>query len=278
MSDLQPAPEAPVVVAPQPDVEQPRAEEDPAQSDPPADAQPQEGEEGDKKARRHVNAIQKRIDELTRERHDERRRADAAEARARELETKFRTAETQAAEPKIEQFQQYDDYLRAYAKWEAKTIVSAELEKFAKTNLQTFEQRAQQEQAVAQAQQFDRALQSVEQDGSKKYADFVKVVSEGPQLGPQMGQMVLSTERPAEISYYLAKNPEVGIALANMHPMHAAREIGKLEAMFTSKRVTSAPPPPKTVGSSDKSPKGLSDDLPADEWYRRRQAQIRNGG
>jgi hypothetical protein len=86
--------------------------------------------------------------------------------------------------------------------------------------------------------------------------------------------MVLATEKPHDITYYLAKNPEHAIAIASMPPMLAMREIGKLEAQFVNKRVTSAPPPPRTVGGSEKSPQGLSDDLSAAEWYRRRQAQL----
>lgn len=277
-ADLQ-QPAAPEAPPSQVEGEQPSADsQDPAQSDTTADAPPQDSDEGDKKARRNINAIQKRIDELTRDKHEERRAREAAEDHARRLEAEFRRFQGQSAEPKLDSFVQqgktYDDYISARAEWIADQKVSAKLDEFAKNNLQSFQQRDQQERAAHAAQQFNSALGSVEAEGKKAYADFDKVVSEGPNLGPQFGQMVLMTERPADITYYLAKNPEHALAMRSMHPVMAARELGKLEAQFMNKRVTSAPRPPTTVGNSDKGPQGLSDELPAAEWYRRRQAQL----
>jgi hypothetical protein len=273
-ADLQQQTEAPQE-APQPEVEQPSAANpDAAQSETTAEVQPPEGDKTDKQVRRNMSAIQNRFDELTRARHDERRRAEAAEARAAELETKLRGAAMQAEEPRLEQFENFADYSKAMARHEANRLVSEKLEKFAQDNLRTFQERDQQERATHVAQQFNTALNAVEKDGAAKFKDFADVVANGPKLGPQVGQMVLATEAPAEISYYLAKNPEHALAIASMHPALAMRELGKLEVQITSKRVTSAPPPPRTVGgTSDTSSRGLSDDLSPDEWYRRRAAQ-----
>lgn len=267
-----------VEVTTQPPVEQATGAEKPDEptGEVTADAKPPEGEDADKKSRRHINAIQNRINELTREKHDERRAREAAEQRASQLESEFRKAQGTAAEPRLEHFKTYDEFVDAKASWKAEQIVAARLEEFSQKNLKTFEERNQQERAVQVAQQFDHALQAVEKDGAAKFKDFTDVISNGPKLGPQVGSLVLQTEKPAEISYYLAKNPDHAIAIASMPPLMQAREIGKLEAQF-AKRVTSAPPPPKTVGGSERSSTALSDDLPPDEWYRRRQAQLRQG-
>lgn len=277
-ADLQQQPEAPAE-APQPDVEQTGADNpDQPTGEATAEAKPQEAEdEGAKKARRHVNALQNRFDELTRDKHEQRRRAEAAEQRATQLEAEFRKVQGTAAEPRLEQFKTYDDYIDAKATWKAEQIVAAKLEEFSQKNLKTFEERTREDHAAQAAQQFDHALTVVEKEGTAKFKDFVEVVSQGPKLGPMVGDTVMRTEKAAEITYYLAKNPEQAIAIASMPPMMMAREIGKLEAQFISKRVTSAPPPPKTVGSSDKGSQGLSDDLSSEEWYRRRAAQIRQG-
>lgn len=261
-------------------VEQPGAEQaDAAQSEEStADAKPPDAEdESAKKTRRHVNAIQNRINDLTREKHDERREKEAIAAELRELKAQLTAEKGKTSEPKLEQFRTYDEFIDAKATWKAEQIVAAKLEEFSQKNLKTFEERSNEERAAQAAQQFDRALTVVEKEGTTKFKDFVDVVSQGPRLGPMVGDLVMRTEKPAEITYYLAKNPEQAIAIASMHPMMMAREIGKLEAQFSSKRVTSAPPPPKTVGSSDKGPQGLSDDLSSEEWYRRRAAQIRQG-
>lgn len=235
-----------------------------------ADGKPPEGEESDKKVRRHVNAIQNRIDELTRNWRGEQRARETVERELHDLRSQLAQAKATSAEPRLEQFKTYDEFVDAKAAWKAEQIVAAKLDEFQRNNLQTFEQRNQQERAAHAAQQFDHALSAVEKDGAAKFKDFAEVVANGPKLGPQVGTMVLQTEAPAEISYYLAKNPEHGIAIASMHPLAAMREIGKLEAQFTSKRVTSAPPPPTTVGQSSKATSGLSDELSAKEWYARR--------
>ncbi len=276
-ADLQQQPEAPQ--QPTPDVveQDPSAQSpDPAPPETTADAKPQENvDEGDKKARRQLNNIQKRIDELTREKHEARRDAEAARERTAQLESEFRKVQGAAPEPKLENFKSYDEFVDAKATWKAETIVAAKLEEFANKNLQTFEQRAQQEQRAQVAQQFDRALEAVEKDGVARFKDFADVIAQGPALGPVIGQMVLATERPADITYYLAKNPDEAMNLKALPPILAMREIGKLEAQLSQKRVTSAPPPPRTLGGSDKSsPVGLSDELPPGEWYKRRQAQL----
>lgn len=270
-ADLQQQTEAPQQPQePQPQVEQPGADSQATAQPETADAKPQGEEEGDKKVRRHVSAIQNRIDELTRNYRGEQRAREALERELHEARTQLQVAKSTSAEPRLEQFKTYDEFIEAKAAWKAETIVAAKLDQFAKDNLQTFEQRNQQERAAHVAQQFDHALSAVEKDGSAKFKDFAEVVAAGPRLGPQVGGMVLSTEAPAEISYYLAKNQEHAIAIASMPPLLAMREIGKLEAQFTNKRVSSAPPPPKTVGQSGKASTGLSDDVSSAEWYRRR--------
>lgn len=271
------APEAPATT--QQPVEQPGADtQAAAQPEATADAKPQEGEEGgDKKVRRHVNAIQNRIDELTRNWREEQRARTAADQELASLRQQLASAKATGSEPRLEQFKTYDEYLEAKAAWKAEQIVAAKLEDFRKTNLQTFEERAQQDRAAHAAQQFDRALQAVDTDGKAKFKDFDEVIAAGPRLGPNVGALVMATDKAAEISYYFAKNPEVGLAVASMPREMQAMEIGKLAAQFSAKRVTSASPPPKTVGQSEKSSSGLSDELPADEWYKRRQAQHRRG-
>ena len=280
-ADLQ-QPAAAEVPTTEPVVDKPSADTpDTAQSDTPADAKPPVDTEDDKKNRRHFSSIQKRIDELTRDKHEAHRAREAAEQRAAHFEAEARRVQGVASEPKLEQFaaqgKSYDEYLSARAEWIADQKVSAKLEEFARTNLQSFQQRDQQERAAQAAQQFNTALTQVEAEGKKAYPDFEEAVRNAPNLGPQVGQMVLATEKPHDISYYLAKNPEHALAIASMPPMLAMREIGKLEAQFVNKRVTSAPPPPRTVGGSEKGPQGLSDDLPPAEWYRRRAAQLRSG-
>lgn len=65
--------------------------------------------------------VQKRIDELVREREDQRREAEywknLALVKEKEPEKK-EVVRTSDAEPKLAEFESYDDYVRALAKWE----------------------------------------------------------------------------------------------------------------------------------------------------------------
>lgn len=67
---------------------------------------------------------------------------------------------------------------------------------------------------------------------------------------PEVVNLILSSEKGPELSYYLSKNPKVAQSLNDMSPMLAAREIGKLEqsaSLATPNTVTKAPAPVEPI-------------------------------
>lgn len=214
--------------------------------------------------------FQKRIDDLTRQRYDEQRAREVAEARLAELERE-RQQQTQfanidAQQPRIDQFQSLEAYQAAWAQWaSAKAAASAmsEWEKRMQERdsraVHEARQRAQIEQQIAAE---NAAIEARMQEGVKKYPDFMDVLTDPslPQVrGTALLPIVLHSEHAADIAYSLAKNPAELERLLSMHPAQAAREVYRLDAKFAGAPATSAPPPPPARNGSPATAKDWSD-------------------
>lgn len=200
----------------------------------------EEGQERDDKGR-FKPKVQERIDEITRQRHEAQREAaywrGIAETRAAQEQPKAE------AEPKAEDFSDYGEYVRALAKFEAKSLVKAELTQLEaqrqdQAKASTWQQRA--EAVKAELPDFDQVMRTSSAPMTQAMAEAIRESEFGP-----------------KVAYHLAQNPEVAARLAQLSPLAAAREIGKLEASLSTtaanpppvKKITSAPTPPTPVGS-----------------------------
>jgi hypothetical protein len=94
-------------------------------------------------------------------------------------------------------------------------------------------------------------LQGPEAEVAEKYPDYHEAVqtprhaaAEGSAARHRTRTVIDSPHGP-EVVYFLGKNPQAAIALAQMTPFAAAREIGRIEQMFMQPKgqSTSAPPP-----------------------------------
>lgn len=253
------APAAPAASAPaQETVSSPAISGD--QASPPA---PDAGAAAETPEAPKPSRLQARIDELTRQRYDEQRRADAYQAqldqiqRHQALTQQFSQLDAQA--PNIDRFQSLHEYQMAMADWttrRAAAVATAHWERMqqenqsrqAQVNAQAF---AQQQQAFHE----NAAIEGKMASGVKKYADFQKVIT-NPDLpstrGTPLFGAVMAAENAVDIAYSLAKNPaELDRLLSIRDPMHLAREVFRLDAKFAGNGVTNAPPPPPNrVGSS----------------------------
>lgn len=244
----------------------------------PADPKPADPEVETKKA---LKGVQKRINELTRERHEaeQRGRAEAEHWRQQAMAAAQRLQELEQAapKPKLEQYSDLEQYTEAAAKYEAERLFREQM---------TLQQRAygeaqQRHQEMVQQQQAQQRYQQVLSQkldaATKKFPDFLDVVTseELPGIqGTPAFSAILESDLGAEVMYYLGKNPSRAHQIVALSPIGQAREIGRIEAALQSgKIVSSAPPPPDTVGSG----KGGAGRDPAkmsyDEFvaYRRKQ-------
>jgi hypothetical protein len=276
--------EAPVAPAPVPVAEP--VDDDPA-PEPVAEAEPsaeqkaaQEASEAGKKLAGKKKSLQDRLDQATWEKHEAHRRAEAAE---RELESlrKGHTAPapvetSDEAEPQAEQFDTYEKYVQAQAKWAARQELRAD--------------RASRERVEA-----DRAVESamhrVKTRGTEQHADFTAVLSQfadsGGKFNPYVTSVILEHPLGSAVAYALATDPET---LQKIHGAPsftlASIEVGKLLARLdaassgsapTPAPVTKAKPPAPPLGSSPVASDAseVTDDTPLDDHIRVMNAKDR---
>lgn len=194
--------------------------------------------------------VGKRINELTREKHDALREAQYWKEQALKA-TKAEPAQeapAQASKPEIKgkpKLQDFDfdpeAHAEALVEW---TLNQREQAKAAESRVQTLQQK---EQAFAE-----------------EHPDYFEV-TRAPHVPFTQAVISLMAEadKPADVAYHLAKNLDELAAIAAMTPIAAARAIGRIEAKLEAppapavpreppKKTTNAPPPPKTVSGAGK--------------------------
>lgn len=205
----------------------------------------------EKKAR----GVQQRMNELTREKHEERRRADELAAQnSRLLEAVLAgkgngtAAASTEGEPRPEAFTDYNDYVRALARYEAKQVSKAEVEQTTKVSNEAAQREAAQRNAHAEATQYaSRALEA-----AKALPDYAEVMedAEGVEIPPNVLSMIRRMEDGPTIAYHMVKNPQLAskffIYPADMHGVL----LGQISATIkATAKVSNAPPPGKGVQS-----------------------------
>lgn len=226
------------------------------QPEDPSDPSTEEtGEEPDEKKGKPPKGVQKRLDELTREKYDQQRRAEAAEARLEKALSLIEKGPIQQPSPTIDPNGPPNPDL--YPEGELDVNFIRDLTRYeVRQEIQAARQEAVHQKTVSEIEFREEAARS-------KYADYNEVVS--PQnLGPLLQnqdvfQTLASHEQGPELAYYLGKNPDQVVAIAQMTPYQAAMRIGQLLASITpdapAKATPSkAPPPISPIRGSGASP------------------------
>jgi hypothetical protein len=209
----------------------------------------------DAPAQRQNKGVGKRINELTREKYEALRRAEAAERRAQELEAKSNPQHKDRAEPgqgdgkpKIEDFNfDHEAYVEALTDWRFNQKL-AERENYAKE-----QQRHAQDQE--RAQQFHERLSAYQTANPGKW----EAATQAPvNFTPPMLEVIATSDIGPQIAVYLTENLDRADEISRMTPIAAAAALGRLEASMAAPKasatppkptsVTKAPPPPSTVG------------------------------
>lgn len=247
-----------------PGTTQPEAE--PAQPDPDA---PAAGETPEPKPPK-PSGVEKRISELT----WKAREADRRAAYWQGIAEGKGGAPQQGAEPtakdgppKQEQFESYDEYLRALTRHEIRTEMAQERQKLT-GELEARELHGGFEKRVAEVR--------------GKHADFDEVAfANDHQVSPTMRDGIMNMDDGAEIAYWLGQNHDESNRIARLSPNHQILELGRISA-----RIKAPPPAPKPQASAAPAPitpvkaggravEGLRDELPVGEWMKRRNAELR---
>lgn len=250
---------------------------------PPADAAAEkpEGEEGDgeqPKPEKPRGGFQKRISELTREKHEAKREAQELRdllSKALGGQQKAEAAPEQSDEPRPEQFNKYEDYVTAKAEWKADQRIKTVLGDFAKQQSQ--QTREQSVQASYQALE-TRVLKQAKTDPEVGEA-FEAIKTGAVEINPATAEYIREvSDDPGQLMKYLVNNEDEAARISRLNPIAAVKELAKAEARLSAKpkpKTSSAPPPPATLTGGAAAPQSIERMGHADvlKWVREQDAK-----
>ncbi|ATS39256.1 MULTISPECIES: hypothetical protein [Xanthomonas] len=197
----------------------------------------------DAPAQRQNKGVGKRINELTREKYEALRRAEAAERRAQELEQQGQPHATgkdpvqSDSRPTLDQFNyDQDAYLEALTDWR----VSQRLNE--RDSQQQVQQKRHQEQE--RQREFQGRLASFEAENPGKWEAATKAPIN---FTEPMLEVIASSEVGPSIAVYLAENLDRADEISRMTPYAQAAALGRIEASVSAPKPPQIPPHPKTV-------------------------------
>jgi hypothetical protein len=241
----------------------PEQPQEPSQESAPANPDEQHDEQArDEKGR----FVQKRINELTRQRYEAQRQAEQHRAEAEQLRAEVaRYRQPAAPDPN----QDLPGYVRHLAHEEARQLLESQ-------------------QGQARQQQEQQRIQSIAQQYATREAEYAAsnpgytealdaFVSMTGGNAPELAEVLMTSEHGPAVAHYLGDHLDEAVRILRMPPHLAAAEVARLEARVSApkpKPVTKAPDPAPKVGGASTAPRGLVDELPISEWMARRQAKL----
>lgn len=216
--------------------------------------------------------VRRSIDRLTRQRYQERARADMLESKVRELESKLQPQQT-ARQEKPEDFDSWEQYVEARATRIAEERVHDALSK------------REQQAALARQQEFHQRaatdFQARAEKATERYPDFFETVeSSSVPMSEAMSAVIITSEAGPDLAYHLAHNPAEADRIYRLPAYLQAAEMARLEAKIKrpeAKQISKAPAPINPVGGNaavKKDPSKMTD-KEFDEW---RRTQIKARG
>lgn len=235
------------------------AETTTAPADEAAEEQPSEATGEQPQPKKPGGGFQKRISELTREKHEAKREAEQLrELLARALPAQQRTEAVveQSDEPRSEQFTKYEDYVRALARYDAAQEARKALEGHRRQATEVDSEKARVARVTAFAEEVKR--QGKEVDGVEDALETVR--SEGFPMTPAIAEYLLDADHKAALVKYLADNEDEAFRISRLSEIAQVKELAKVETRLASKpkpKTSSAPPPPATVSGGAAAPQTI---------------------
>lgn len=197
---------------------------------------------------------QRRIDQLTRARREEERRAQIAEQKAQALEARLAQAE---------------ELLRKAAGQEGEEATPTQPPGITREQFETEVARA------AAIQRFNEQCNEVFSKGREEFDDFEARVTAGQRanaLTPAMAEIVLGMDRPHEVLHSLLGDLDEAARIAELSPTKMALEIVKF-AQKKPKGVSKAPPP-VTPTTPSVAPTEDPEKMTTEQWMAWRRKQV----
>lgn len=236
------APTAESAPATQPGAEKPDGLEEQAGASP--EGETTAAKEGEQKSGT-PKGVQKRLDELTRQRSEAQRVNERLLGILEQTLTKGKAPEVDlpAGPPRRDQFETYEAYLEARTDFQVAQSVKT---------IEHKAERSRQEAAVAAVTQGWQTKVDGEAAKDDEFAGYIDEV--GTKISLPAGRAVMESDLGVEIVRHLGQNPAERDRIAALSPVAQVREIGKIEARLEAKKAeparqaSKAPPPIETVG------------------------------
>ncbi len=220
--------------------------------------------------------VQKRIDELVKAREDAKRDRDYWRDLAIKTHGEPETEGTKRAEPEAEaskpqgkpnpaDFESDEDYIEAIADW-----------KYESKRQEDDRKRQEADSKVKLDEKRQQAIKTVEQ-ARERYSDYDTVVTRDLPVSVPMADAMLESPHGPDIAYYLGKNRDESRRIANLPPVKAIIEIGRIAERIEAAKggeleTTKAPAPVRPLGGGGEAPVKDPSKLPMKEWVRLRDA------
>ena len=245
-----------------------------------------------KKAR----GVQKRIDELVKQREEERseklRLLAMLEARERPEQPVAQPVVEEEAEPVMPTRSAYTDpdtYAEALATW-AKQSASWAGKREARAMIESERARVQEDNLAAAKFQVQQAYKARVEKVVTKYPDYHEV-AESPDVmvSPVMAHAIVNSEDGPELQYFLGKNPAEAARILNLNPALQLVEMGELSfrlsapapaaaaapaAAPAAKPVSAAPKPIKPLASGGEASVPSDQEESMDAYAARRKKEL----
>lgn len=178
-------------------------------------------------------------------------------------------------EPQRDQFDDYEAYLRAVARHDAKQETASII----KTEREQNQGREKQSRQAAEDDRISQDWVKRETEFQEQTKDYLEVVT--PYVDVELGRLTndarrLIVEAGPGVLYHLASNPDVADRIADLSPLRQIVEIGKLEdtlAIPVAKKASNAPAPIKPVGQGRSASTGYHENQSDAEYEAMRKTQ-----
>lgn len=198
------------------------------------------------------DGFQKRINKVTADKYAEKRRADDLAQRVKELEA----AKAPEKAPTLEDFDFDDDAYRA-------AIIQKEVQAALGSANQSQQEAAQQAAAQQVASSFGESIAAL------GHADFDEVANRVPLLPEGVASALMQSDEGAKMIYHLGSNPDVAEQIANLSPMAAMAQLGKISVSMATQptiKHSAAPDPIAPLRTGAALSANIGDEMPINEW------------
>jgi hypothetical protein len=214
------------------------------------------------------NKVQERINQLTREKYEERQKTAELEKRVKELESQTKpTEESELVVPKEDDFENHSDFVQAQSDYIAEKAARAASERVAathKANTESDLANQRQKELESKKAVFDASV--AEKKGN--FQDFESIAYGHEFMDLDLAEQIFDMDKGPEVAYHLGSHLDEAERIFALNPVQRARELTKLEFQVEAvkpKKVSDAPDPIEPLGSNEVVEQD-PDKMSADEW------------